>query len=93
MTNLERFKRTLNREPVDRILTYDVMDNREVLVRYGGLDPSRACSFEELVEVNAKALHAIGLDVTRNVYDPFRHWMGAKIPGSHPHPLHRRTHP
>lgn len=79
MTNLERFKRTLNREPVDRILTYDVMDNREVLVRYGGLDPSRACSFEELVEVNAKALHAIGLDVTRNVYDPFRHWMGAKI--------------
>ena len=79
MTNLERFKKTLAREPVDRILTYDVMDNREILVRYGGLDMSRSYSFEELVEVNARALKAIGLDATRNVYDPFSHWMGAKI--------------
>lgn len=79
MTNLERFVKTLAREPVDRILTYDVMDNREILVRYGGLDMARNYTFEELVEVNARALRAIGLDVTRNVYDPFSHWMGAKI--------------
>ncbi len=79
MTNLERFKKTLSREPVDRILTYDVMDNRSILVRYGGLDMTRRYSFEELVEVNARALRAIGLNVTRNIYDPFSHWMGAKI--------------
>ncbi len=79
MTTLERFTRTLDRAPVDRILTYDVMDNREILVRYGGLDLSREYSFEELVVVNARALKAVGLDITRNVYDPFRHWMGAKI--------------
>lgn len=79
MTNRERFTRTLDRAPVDRVLTYDVMDNREILIRYGGLDMGRTYSFEELVHVNARALAAIGLDVTRNVYDPFRHWMGAKI--------------
>jgi uroporphyrinogen-III decarboxylase len=79
MTNLERFVKTLDREPVDRLLTYDVMDNREILIRYGGLDMSRKYSFEELVEVNARALKAIGLDVTRNVYDPFSYWLGAKI--------------
>ncbi|MHB9030364.1 MAG: uroporphyrinogen decarboxylase family protein [Candidatus Latescibacterota bacterium] len=79
MTNQARFKKTLDRQPADRILTYDVMDNREVLVRYGGLDLSRSYAFEELVEVNARALQAIGLDITRNVYDPFSHWMGAKI--------------
>ncbi|MFA6471623.1 MAG: uroporphyrinogen decarboxylase family protein [Candidatus Latescibacterota bacterium] len=79
MTNLERFIKTLNREKVDRILTYDVMDNREILVRYGGLDLTRDYSFEELVEVNARAFKKIGLVVTRNVYDPFSHWMGAKI--------------
>jgi uroporphyrinogen-III decarboxylase len=79
MTNLERFIKTLNWEKTDRILTYDVMDNREILVRYGGLDLSRHYSFEELVEVNARALKKIGLYVTRNIYDPFNHWMGAKI--------------
>jgi len=41
MTNLERFTRALDREPVDRVLTWDFVDNQQVLVRHGGYDPSR----------------------------------------------------
>lgn len=80
MQNLERFKKALNWEPVDRLLTYDYLDNREILVRYGGFDPSRTSySYEELVEVNARAWNEIGVDVTRSIYDPINHWMGGKI--------------
>ncbi len=79
MNNLERFSRTLNRQPVDRLMTYEVMDNVKILNNYGGFDPSKKYTFEELVEVNARELKNIGVNVTRNIHDPVNHWMGAKI--------------
>ncbi|MGA2381375.1 MAG: uroporphyrinogen decarboxylase family protein [Spirochaetia bacterium] len=79
MKNLERFTRALNRDPVDRVLTWDFVDNEQVLVRYGGYDPSRKYTFEQIAEMNARAFHAIGLDMTRYAYDPVNHWMGSKI--------------
>jgi uroporphyrinogen-III decarboxylase len=71
MTNYERFVRTINREIPDRILTYDFIDNRELLERFGGKG--------DLTERNARMASRIGSDVTRYVYDPDNHWMGAKI--------------
>jgi uroporphyrinogen-III decarboxylase len=79
MNNLERFKKAINWEPIDRILTYDYLDNRQLLIQHGGFDPSKEYSFEALIEINAKAWKKIGLDVTRSVYDPINHWMGGKI--------------
>ena len=41
MNNRERFVRTIDWQPVDRILTYDLLDNSEILVQHGGYDPAR----------------------------------------------------
>jgi len=71
MTNYERFVKTINWEIPDRILTYDVVDNRALLARFGGQG--------DLIERNARMAHQIGLDVTRYVHDPENHWLGAKI--------------
>ena len=79
MDTLEIFKKAINWEPVERILTYDYLDNRNLLVQYGGFDFNHTYTYEELVEVNAKTWNAIGVDVTRSVYDPVNHWMGGKI--------------
>jgi uroporphyrinogen-III decarboxylase len=79
MNNLERFKKAICWEPVDRILTYDFLDNKHILVEHGGFDESRKYSWEELIAVNGKAWKSIGVDVTRFVYDPVNHWMGSKI--------------
>jgi hypothetical protein len=79
MNNLERFKKALNWEPIDRILTYDYLDNKQILIDHGGYDENRTYNFEELVEVNAGTWKKIGVDVTRSVYDPINHWMGGKI--------------
>jgi hypothetical protein len=79
MNNLERFKRGIAWEPVDRIMTYDLLDNKEILIKYGGYDPGRKYDFDELLEVNAQAWKNSGVDATRVVYDPVDHWMGAKI--------------
>ena len=79
MDNLERFKKALDWQPIDRLLTYDYLDNRNILLEYGGYDPAREYSFEELIEINGKAWKKIGVDVTRSIYDPVNHWMGSKI--------------
>jgi len=79
MNNLERFKKALNWEPIDRLMTYDYLDNREILVQHGGFDSSKTYSFQELIEVNAKAWNTIGVNITRSVYDPVNHWMGGKV--------------
>ena len=79
MNNLERFKLALDWQPIDRLLTYDYLDNRQLLVEYGGYDDSRSYSFEELIEVNARTWKNIGVNVTRSVYDPVNHWMGGKV--------------
>ena len=79
MNNLERFKKGIAWEPVDRIMTYDLLDNQEILIQYGGYDPGNKYEFEELLHVNARAWKNSGVDATRVVYDPVDHWMGAKI--------------
>jgi len=79
MTNYERFVKTINGEKTDRILTYDFVDNKELLAKHGGYDDSKNYSFEELVEINAKSFKGMGLDVTRYIYDPANHWMGSKV--------------
>lgn len=79
MNNLERFKRAINWEPVDRILTYDFTDCKPLLEQLGGYDRARTYSWEETIELNALAWKNAGLDVTRFVYDPVSHWMGSKI--------------
>lgn len=79
MTNLERLTKALNWEPVDRILTWDFMDNEAVLSQYGGYDKSKKYTFEEIVELNARAFKSIGLDMSRFAYNPAEHWMGSKI--------------
>lgn len=79
MTNYERFVKAINRQRPDRILTYDFVNNKELLRRYGGLDESKEYAFEQIVEINAKAFKEIGLDVTRHIYDPTKSWMSTKI--------------
>ena len=79
MNNLERFKKALNWEPVDRLMTYDFLDNRQLLIDYGGYDPSRSYTFDELVHVNGRAWNAVGVNVTRSVHDPVNHWMAGKV--------------
>ncbi len=54
MNNLERFTKAINWEPTDRILTYDYLDCRQILIDHGGFDATRSYSFEELIEVNGK---------------------------------------
>ena len=79
MTNLERFGLALDRKPVDRVLTWDFVDNEQILVRHAGDDKSKTYSFEQIVEMNATSFKAVGLDMTRYTYDPVNHWMGSKI--------------
>ncbi len=79
MTNLERFRKALDRQPVDRLLTWDFVDNEALLARYAGYDRARSYTFEQIVELNATAFRKIGLDMTRYAYDPVNHWMGSKI--------------
>ena len=71
MTNCERFVKTLNWEIPDRIMTYDLIDNSEILKRFGGEG--------DLLERNARMCQRIGLDATRYIHDPEHHWLGAKI--------------
>jgi len=79
MNNIERFKKALNWEPVDRILTYDYVDCGPLIEQLGGYQTGQPYSWEELLEANALSWKNAGLDVTRSVYDPATHWMGGKI--------------
>ncbi|GAJ23268.1 unnamed protein product, partial [marine sediment metagenome] len=53
VTNYERFVKTIKFELPDRILTYDFVDNRELLETYGGKG--------DLIERNARMANNIGL--------------------------------
>jgi hypothetical protein len=79
MTNLERFTKAIDRLPIDRVLTYDFIDNERILTRHGGYDPSRGYGSGQMAEMNGEAFQRIGLDMTRYLYDPVNHWMGSKI--------------
>ena len=74
MNNLERFKKAIDWQPVDRILTYDYLDCKQILLQHGDYDESRSYSFEELIEVNGKAWKKIGVDVTRSVLKSSNRW-------------------
>jgi uroporphyrinogen-III decarboxylase len=71
MNSYERFVKTINWEIPDRLMTYDVIDHRELLERFGGEG--------SLVERNARMARRIGLDVMRGIYDPENHWVGSKV--------------
>ncbi|MDY0287912.1 MAG: uroporphyrinogen decarboxylase family protein [Sphaerochaeta sp.] len=86
MNNLERirqFATITDRQKdilnTDRIMTYDYVDNTDVLVAYGGYDRNKTYGWQELLEINARAFRGIGLDMTRSVYDPVHHWMRGKV--------------
>lgn len=79
MRNYERFVRAIDREEADLILTYDFIVNRELLARYGGFNDSKKYSFEQIVEINAKAFKGMGLDVTHQIYNPAKSWIRSKI--------------
>jgi uroporphyrinogen-III decarboxylase len=79
MNNFERFTKAIQWAPIDRILTYDFLDNQQILIDYGGYDPALKYTFEELIEINATAWKRIGVDVTRSYHDPVNHWMSGKI--------------
>ena len=79
MTNHQQLERQLAGRPFDRIMTYDYMDNTEVLKTYGGWKPGRCYSLEELAEINARAHRGVGLDITRAFHDPENHWMKGKV--------------
>ena len=38
MNNLERFTAALYGQEIDRLLTYDFLDNRHILLEHGGYD-------------------------------------------------------
>ena len=61
MNNLERFKKALNWEPVDRILTYDYVDSGPLIEQLGGYQTGRPYTWEELLEVNALSWKNAGL--------------------------------
>lgn len=79
MTNQQRLLKALNREPIDRILTWDFMDNLGILEQYGGYKWRETYEWQDILEINVKAFKNIGLDMTRYIYDPVNHWMGSKI--------------
>jgi uroporphyrinogen-III decarboxylase len=79
VTNQERLWCALHREPVDRILTWDFVDNVKILEQYGGYKRGREYEWQEILDVNIRAFKNIGLDMTRYIYDPASHWMGSKI--------------
>jgi hypothetical protein len=79
MGNYERFVKAIKWEGTDRILTYDFIVNRKLLARYGGFDGAKKYSFEQIVEINAKAFKGIGLDVTHHICDPAKSWISSKI--------------
>jgi hypothetical protein len=79
MQNIERFKKAINWEPIDRILTYDYVDCTPMLEQLGGYQMGNEYNWSELLEINALAWKNAGLNVTRTVHNPTEHWMGGKI--------------
>jgi hypothetical protein len=79
MTNYERFVKAISWQKADRIQTYDFAVSKKLLAKYGGYDETKKYSFEQIVEINARAFKGIGLDATHHIYDPSKSWMSSKI--------------
>lgn len=71
MNGHERFLRTINFQEPDRVITYDLLGNSELIERYGGSGTA--------IEKNAQVMRTLGIDVTRGIYDPDRHWLEDKV--------------
>ncbi|HSV31978.1 MAG TPA: hypothetical protein VLH40_08175 [Atribacteraceae bacterium] len=65
---LERFTRNAKFEPVEEAVTFDFIDNNKLLQAFGG-------SESNLVVRNARLFKAIGLDSTRYIHNPEKHWL------------------
>jgi len=72
LSTIENFNRTINRGKPDRILTYDLLMNKELFRLYAG-------GSGDIYERNAKMLKAVGLDCTRGIFDPTNHWLDEKV--------------
>ncbi len=81
MNNISRLTQTLQNRKTDRIMTYDYVDNTDVLRVYGGYKDNQKYSPDELLDINIKAFKGIGLDITRSTHDPVQHWMRHKVDG------------
>jgi len=68
----DRFRKTANFEYPEIIVTYDLIDNNQLLEMYGGKS-------NDLVVRNAEMCQRIGLDSTRYIHDPLRPWIYSKI--------------
>jgi hypothetical protein len=68
MNAWERFERTLDFHESEGICTYDVLWHPEIYARFGG-------QRGDYLERNARMCRAVGLDATRGLFDPDRHWM------------------
>src|SRR5271157_309530 len=79
MNNLERFKKAINWEPVDHIMTYDFVDSGSLIEQLGVYQRGHSYSWKDVMEMNALTWKNAGLDITRFIYDPASHWMGSKI--------------
>ena len=67
-TTLERFTRNASFEPVDEVVTFDFIDNNKLLHAFGGHDSN-------LIVRNARLFKTIGLDSTRYIHNPGKHWL------------------
>jgi hypothetical protein len=79
MTNYERLCRILQGQSVDRLMTWDYIDNDAILTRHGGYDPAKQYTSDELLEINARAVKNVGLNMTRGIYNPVYPWLNVKV--------------
>lgn len=79
MTNYERYVKALEWQSVDRILTYDFIDNTDLLMRYGNYKKGNDYTFEDLLHINCQTFKNIGLDIARTIYDPVNPWIKVYI--------------
>lgn len=72
MTTIEAFAQTCKFQLPDRIVTYDLIKNNQLLQMYGGND-------QDIVVRNAKMMKAIGLDSTRTLLNPEHYYAKRKL--------------
>jgi len=71
MNALQRFERTLDFKKTDCVSTFDVIWHREMYGRFAGVG--------DYLEGNARMCQAAGLDATRGLFNPHRHWMQTHV--------------
>ena len=72
LSTIDNFLATINRRKPERILSYDLLMNKELYRRFSG---DRGDVFEK----HAAMMKAVGLDCTRSIFDPTTHWLYSKV--------------